>query len=112
MVMLEILSASGKMLSELVAPLKNKYFVSGEINREAMNTQKIMEIMEEKYKEATVEHIDGLSVEYLDWRFNLRPSNTEPLLRLNLEAKSKEIMEEKRDEILQLIAQIENDFNW
>ncbi|MEW6616292.1 MAG: phosphomannomutase/phosphoglucomutase [Thermodesulfobacteriota bacterium] len=111
MVMLEILSASGKTLSELVAPLKNRYFVSGEINREARNTQRILEIIEKKYREAIVEHIDGLSIEYPDWRFNLRSSNTEPLLRLNLEAKAKEIMEEKQDEIIKLIDQIENDFN-
>jgi len=111
MVMLEILSASEKTLSGILAPLKNKYFVSGEINREAGNTQRILEIMEEKYRGATVEHIDGLSVEYPDWRFNLRSSNTEPLLRLNLEAKSKELMEEKRGEIIKLIDQIENDFN-
>jgi phosphomannomutase/phosphomannomutase/phosphoglucomutase len=111
MVMLEILSASGKTLSELVAPFKNKYFVSGEINREARNTQRILEIMEEKFRGATIEHIDGLSVEYPDWRFNLRASNTEPLLRLNLEAKSKELMEKKRDEVIKLIDQIENDFN-
>ena len=111
MVMLEILSTSGKTLSELLAPLKNKYFVSGEINREARNVQRILEIMEGKYREAKVEHIDGLSIEYTDWRFNLRASNTEPLLRLNLEAKSNELMEEKRDEVVKLIEQIENDLN-
>ncbi|KAF0120378.1 MAG: phosphomannomutase [bacterium] len=111
MVMLEILSASEKTLSEILAPLKNKYFVSGEINREARNTQRILEIIEVKYREATIEHIDGLSVEYPDWRFNLRSSNTEPLLRLNLEAKSKELMEEKQHQVMKLIEQIENDFN-
>ncbi|MFH2011909.1 MAG: phosphomannomutase/phosphoglucomutase [Pseudomonadota bacterium] len=111
MVMLEILSSSGKTLSELLAPFKDKYFVSGEINKEARNKERILQVIEEKYKESKIEHIDGLSVEYDDWRFNLRLSNTEPLLRLNLEAKSKILMEEKLYEITKLIDQIENNIN-
>ena len=63
----------------------------------------IIEKAKEKYNDGKQEFIDGLSVEYNDWRFNLRKSNTEPLLRLNLEAKSREIMEQKKDEIIKLI---------
>ena len=103
MIMLETLSITGMTLSQLLSPLKNKYFVSGEINKAVKNTRKILEDIENKYREATVDHLDGLSIEYPDWRFNVRPSNTEPLLRLNLEAKSKNLMEEKRDEVIQLI---------
>ncbi|MDY6855405.1 MAG: phosphomannomutase/phosphoglucomutase [Thermodesulfobacteriota bacterium] len=103
LIIIETLSTTGKSLSKLVAPLKNKYFVSGEINMEATNTQSILKEMENRYSDATVEHIDGLSIEYHDWRFNLRPSNTEPLLRLNLEARSKILMEKKRDEVIAFI---------
>ncbi|MCB0173764.1 MAG: phosphomannomutase/phosphoglucomutase, partial [Anaerolineae bacterium] len=59
--------------------------------------------IEERYADATITHVDGVSVDYDDWHFNVRPSNTEPLLRLNLEAKSKALMEEKRDQILDII---------
>jgi phosphomannomutase len=107
LIMIEILSTSGKPLSKLVAPLKNKYFVSGEINREVANTQMILKEMEDRYSDATIEHIDGLSIEYHNWRFNLRPSNTEPLLRLNLEARSETLMEEKRDEVIAFIDRLE-----
>ena len=108
LVMLEILSTTGKTMSQLVEPLKDRYAVSGEINREVKNTKKILEGMEDQYKDAVVDHLDGLSIEYPDWRFNVRPSNTEPLLRLNLEAKSGKLMEEKRDEVIQFIERLEN----
>jgi len=107
MIMMENLSTSGKTMSQLMAPLKGKYFVSGEINREVKDTQKIIIHMENRYRGSIVDHIDGLSIEYPDWRFNLRPSNTEPLLRLNLEARSKDLMEEKRDEIVGQISRID-----
>ncbi len=83
----------------------NKYFVSGEINNEVEDVKKVLEKAEEKYGAGAknVDKIDGVSIEYEDWRFNLRGSNTEPVIRLNVEAKSKEVMEEKRDELLELI---------
>ncbi|MDY7031620.1 MAG: phosphomannomutase/phosphoglucomutase [Thermodesulfobacteriota bacterium] len=107
MMMLEILSSSGKSLSQLIKPLTNKYFISGEINREVKDTERILKEIERKYRDAAVDHMDGLSIEYSDWRFNLRPSNTEPLLRLNLEARSQSLMIEKRDELLMHINEIE-----
>jgi phosphomannomutase len=62
-----------------------------------------MEEIEQRYSDGRVSHLDGVSVDYDDWHFNVRPSNTEPLLRLNLEARSQELMEQKRDEVLALI---------
>ena len=64
---------------------------------------KLQELKERYAAEGTVSHLDGISVEAADWHFNVRPSNTEPLLRLNLEARSQELMERKRDEVLALI---------
>jgi len=101
--MLEILSVKGQSLSELLKPVMEKYFVSGEINSEVNDIPKKIAEIEEKYQDGKIEHIDGLSVEYKDWRFNLRGSNTEPKLRLNVESFDKDIMEEKRDELLALI---------
>lgn len=102
----ELVSQKGIKVSELLHKFKSKYFISGEINMKVGNAPQIMEKIEEKYSNGKVEKIDGLSVEYGDWRFNLRMSNTEPLLRLNLEAKSKQLMEVKRDEILEIIKQL------
>jgi phosphomannomutase len=102
---LNYLSAQNKPLSEVVQPYK-KYFNSGEINTVVAGAtavqQKIAEIRE-KYGDGTASEIDGLSVEYPDWWFNIRGSNTEPLLRLTVEARSQELMEEKRDELLKII---------
>lgn len=103
--LLEILSKYNVKLSQLVEPLTSKYFISGELNFETEKKDELIKIAQEKYKDGKQEFIDGLSVEYENWRFNLRKSNTEPLLRLNLEAKSKELMEEKRDEIVSMISQ-------
>jgi len=83
-----------------VEPLRSKYFISGEINSEVEDAQAIIAKLKERYSDGEISLIDGLSVEYPDWRFNVRPSNTEPLLRLNVEARSKELMEQKRDELL------------
>ncbi len=107
MMMLEALSVTGSSLSQLLSPLRSKYFVSGEINKTVNSAQKIIDFLEDKYRDSTIDHIDGLSIEYPEWRFNLRPSNTEPLLRLNLEARSRDLMEEKRDEIVRLIRRID-----
>jgi len=100
--LIEILSKHKKPLSELVKPFK-KYYQSGEINIKVHDKLKKIKEIEKKYKDGKILHIDGLSVYYKNWWFNLRPSNTEDLLRLNLEADSKEMMEEKRKELLNLI---------
>ncbi len=99
----DLISKTGKTLSELVADATAAYPVSGEINRTIDDPEAVINAMEKRYaKDAKlVEHVDGLSVEYEKWRFNLRMSNTEPVVRLNVEArKDKALMEEKRDEIL------------
>ncbi|MDI6704062.1 MAG: phosphomannomutase/phosphoglucomutase [bacterium] len=102
LLILELMSVSSKPLSVLLEPLTSRYFISGEINLHVEDgCQKIKEI-EERYKDGRITHIDGLSIEYPDWRFNLRPSNTEPLIRLNIEAKSRNLMEEKKDELLKM----------
>ena len=98
-VLISLMSKKNKKLSELVAPL-NKYFHSGEINSTVKDVDKKLKEIEKEYGDGKILHIDGLSIYYPDWWFNIRPSNTEPLLRLNLEANVKEKMEEKRDELL------------
>jgi phosphomannomutase len=99
---MNLLSAEKKKLSELIKPLK-KYFASGEINSEVKDKNAKMKELAEIYKDGKVSWLDGVRIDFTDWWFNVRPSNTEPLLRLNLEAKSKQLMEEKRDEILKII---------
>ena len=90
-------------ISEIIDPLK-KYFHSGEINFKVKNKDKVLKELEEKYsKEGEVNKLDGLTVELEDYWFNVRASNTEPLLRLNLEAKSKDLMQEKVKEITEII---------
>ena len=104
LLILELLSVEGRSLSELLAPLRENYFISGEINSEVEDQDAKMREIEERYSDAEIGHLDGVSVDYDDWHFNVRPSNTEPLLRLNLESLvSREHMEEKRDEVLGLI---------
>jgi phosphomannomutase len=101
---MNMLRRNGKTLSELIAPLK-KYFVSGEINSEVEDKQAMMDKLVEMFKDQAtiVSHLDGIKLEFDDWWFNVRPSNTEPLLRLNLEARTKEKMEEMRDKLLAII---------
>ena len=103
LLVLEMLSRKGKKLSELLAPLEAKYFLSGEINSRVEDTNVKIQALAERYGDGLVERIDGISVSYDTWHFNVRASNTEPLLRLNLEALSQEQMEEKRDELLNFI---------
>ena len=91
-------------MSELLAPLRERYFISGEINSEVEDQDAKMRELADAYSDAEVGWLDGVSVDYEDWHFNVRPSNTEPLLRLNLESLvSAEHMAEKRDEVLALI---------
>jgi phosphomannomutase len=104
LLILELLSVEGKRLSELLEPLRSPYFISGEINSEVEDQDGKMKELAERYWDGHVSHLDGISVDYDDWHFNVRPSNTEPLLRLNLESVvSEEHMQERRDEVLGLI---------
>ena len=102
---LEMTGATGKSLDEILAPYYAKYFISGEFNSTVADAKAILAKLEEKYSDSQILKLDGLSIEYSDWRASIRTSNTEPLMRLNVEAKSKEKMEEKRDELLDLIRQ-------
>jgi len=103
LLMCELVSRQGK-LSEVLAPYRSRYFITGEINTPVADVDAKLRELEERYgAQGRVSHLDGLSVEADDWHFNVRPSNTEPLLRLNLEARSQELMEQKRDEVLSLI---------
>jgi phosphomannomutase len=104
LLMLELLSRSGAKLSGLLAPYREHYFISGEINSEVSDQQAKMEELAARYADAEQSHLDGISIDYADWHFNVRPSNTEPLLRLCLESLvSREDMERRRDEVLALI---------
>ena len=104
LLILELLSVEEQKLSELLEPYRSNYFISGEINSEVEDQEGKMEEIKERYWDGRVTELDGISVDYDDWHFNVRPSNTEPLLRLNLESVvSAEHMEEKRDEVLDLI---------
>jgi phosphomannomutase len=104
LLILELLSAKGKLMSELLEPLRSRYFISGEINSEVSDQDGKMRELAETYSDGEVSWLDGASVDYEDWHFNVRPSNTEPLLRLNLESLvSPDHMAEKRDEVLALI---------
>ncbi len=106
LLILELMSKKGKTLSELLAPLRAKYFISGEINTKVADMKQIpakLDQLSAKYSNGTTYQMDGFSAEYPEWHFNVRASNTEPLLRLNLEALTPEMMERKRDEVLALI---------
>jgi phosphomannomutase len=104
LLMLEILSRHGTKLSEALAPFRSQYFITGELNTPVSDVAlKLQELKERYAPEGRISHLDGISVDADDWHFNVRPSNTEPLLRLNLEARSRELMERKRDEVLELI---------
>jgi phosphomannomutase len=105
LVMLELLSRAGQPLSELLAPYRSRYFLTGEINTPVADVDLKLRELEERYaaEGGRISHLDGVSVDFDDWHFNVRPSNTEPLLRLNLEALDEETMERRRDEVLDLI---------
>ena len=101
---LELLSRAGQPMSELLEPFRSRYFISGEINTEVADQQAKMEEIAARYSDARQDRLDGISIDYDDWHFNVRPSNTEPLLRLCLESLvSREDMERRRDEVLALI---------
>src|SRR4029453_12229968 len=105
LVMLELLSRGGRPLSELLAPYRARYFITGEINTPVADVALKLQQIKERYaaEGGRISHLDGISVDFDDWHFNVRPSNTEPLVRLNLEALDPETMERRRDEVLELI---------
>jgi phosphomannomutase len=106
LLILELMSIKGQTLRELLEPLREKYFISGEINTKLQDMSLIpakLDALSAKYQDGRVYSMDGTSVEYPDWHFNVRASNTEPMLRLNLEATTEALMEEKRDEVLAFI---------
>ena len=105
LLMLELISQSGTKLSELLEPYRTRYFLTGEINTPVADVAVKIQELKERYtaEGGRISHLDGVSVDFDDWHFNVRPSNTEPLLRLNLEALSESEMVEKRDEVLALI---------
>jgi phosphomannomutase len=104
LLMLELISRKGQKLSEILRPFRGHYFITGEINTPVPDVAlKLQELKERFGKEGPISHLDGVSVDAEGWHMNVRPSNTEPLLRLNLEALSQELMERKRDEVLGVI---------
>jgi phosphomannomutase len=106
LLMLELMSRKGQTLHELLAPLREKYFISGEINTKMPDMHLVDEkisALNARYVDGKTYTMDGVSVEFPDWHFNVRASNTEPLIRLNLEATSQALMEQRRDEVLAFI---------
>ena len=106
LLILELMSRKGQTLAELLAPLRKKYFISGEINTKVASMDLIegrLQALAARYADAHTYTIDGFSAEYPDWHFNVRASNTEPLLRLNLEGLTDAIMQARRDEVLAII---------
>jgi phosphomannomutase len=106
LLMLELMSRKGQTLHELLAPLRARYFISGEINTKMPDMRVVQEKVDALaacYSDAKTYTMDGVSVEYPDWHFNVRASNTEPLIRLNLEATTQAKMDQKRDEVLAFI---------
>ena len=106
LLILELMSKKNQSLRDLLAPYRERYFISGEINTKLGSMNEVpakLAAIEARYKDADIARMDGVSVDYPDWHFNVRASNTEPLLRLNLEAATPELMEKRRDEVLQLI---------
>jgi len=106
LLILELMSRKGKTLHELLKPLREKYFISGEINTKVADISLVgerLKALAERYKDGNTYTLDGFSAEFPDWHFNVRGSNTEPMLRLNLEALTPALMEAKRDEVLKVI---------
>ena len=104
LLVLKLLAREARPMSELLRRYREHYFISGEINSEVADQRAKMEEIAEHYSDGHQYRLDGISVEYDRWHFNVRPSNTEPLLRLCLESLvSREDMERRRDEVLSLI---------
>ncbi len=106
LLILELMSKKNQSLRDLLQPFRERYFISGEINTKLASIDEVpkkLAAIEARYKDAQIAKMDGISIDYPDWHCNVRGSNTEPLLRLNLEAESPEMMEKKRDEVLDVI---------
>jgi phosphomannomutase len=106
LLILELMSKKNMSLRDLLQPYRERYFISGEINTKLKSMDEVparLAAIESRYKDADLQTLDGVSVDYADWHFNVRASNTEPLLRLNLEAQTPALMEQKRDEVLGII---------
>jgi phosphomannomutase len=104
LLMLELVSRKDRRLSEVLAPFRERYFITGELNTPVPDVAAKLAELEQRFgAEGQISHLDGISVDSDDWHFNVRPSNTEALLRLNLEARSRELMERKRDAVLEVI---------
>jgi phosphomannomutase len=105
LVLLDLVSRAGVPLSEMLAPYRERYFISGEINSTVDDVPVRLQALKDHYgrQAERVSHLDGISFEFPDWHFNVRPSNTEPLLRLNLEALDPDTMQQRRDEVLSMI---------
>ena len=103
LLVLEMLGREKRRFGDILAPLRARYFLSGEINSTVKDTEAVFARIEERYREARILKMDGINVDYDDWHFNVRVSNTEPLVRLNLEAYTRSEMERRRDEVLALI---------
>lgn len=103
LLIMEMLAREGKPLSELLRPLEEKYFISGEINSRVSDPKARLQALEKHFADGKIEHLDGLSVTYPTWHFNVRSSNTEPLMRLNLESMDRQEMQQRRDEVLAII---------
>jgi phosphomannomutase len=105
LLMLELVSRRGEKLSEILHPFRERYFLTGELNTRVDDVALTLQELKEHFaKQGEISHLDGISVTAENWHLNVRPSNTEPLLRLNLEALDPELMERKRDEALAVIA--------
>jgi phosphomannomutase len=102
LMVLEVVSEEGKPVSEVVRGLSTRSR-SGEINSHVTDIPGKLAELKERFKNGELDELDGITISYPTWWFNVRPSNTEPLLRLNVEADSKELMEQKRDEVLSVI---------
>jgi len=105
LMMLEMLSATGQSITELLSPYTSRFFVSGEYNTKVPDAEAVMTKLKANYADGQLDTLDGISIAYADWRFNVRAAHTEPLLRLNVEAKNQQLMEQKRDELIALIQQ-------
>jgi phosphomannomutase len=105
LLMLELLSERGARLSEILRPFREQFFITGEINTPVLDVPLKLQEIEERYaaEGGRISHLDGISGDFDTWHFNVRPSNTEPLLRLNLEALSEAEMISRRDELVGLI---------
>ncbi len=101
-ILLNLMTKTNNKISELVKDLR-RYYHSGEINSEVKDKDAIITKLKEKYSDGTLTELDGIKIDYPQWWFNVRASNTEPVLRLNCEAKTKKMMEQKRDELLKII---------